>query len=99
MYCHGLNDSCVSINATDSRTRSLELFTVVIGSKIGAIAGQQFFQLSDKPRYTRAFLTFLLLQSASFPVEIVLMWVYWRDNRTERNTATPGAAKKRRVDL
>lgn len=50
-----------SINATDSSTRSLGDAMVIIGSKIGAIVGQQLFQPSDETRYTRAFLAILLL--------------------------------------
>lgn len=96
----GLNDAWVSINATDSTARSLGLAMVVIGSNLGAIAGQQLFQSSDAPRYTRAFLAILLLYLASIPVAIVLMWIYWRGNRTaERNSATPAVVKKRRFDL
>lgn len=54
---------------------------VVIGSNLGGIAGQQLFRSSDAPRYTRAFLAILVLYAASIPVTMLIMWVYWRDNK------------------
>ncbi|CAI7641233.1 unnamed protein product [Penicillium glandicola] len=80
----GLNDAWVSINATKSSTRTLGLAFVVIGSNLGAIAGQQLFRSSDAPRYTRAFLAILLLYVASIPVTLLIMWVYSQGNKRAR---------------
>lgn len=77
----GLNDAWLSINATKSSHRSLGLAMVVIGSNLGGIAGQQLLRSSDAPRYTRAFLAILVLYAASIPVTMLIMWVYWRDNK------------------
>ncbi|CAG8925997.1 unnamed protein product [Penicillium salamii] len=96
----GLNDAWVSINATDSSARSLGLAMVVIGSNLGAVAGQQLFQSSDAPRYTHAFLAILLLYIASIPVVLALMWIYKRGNRTtEGNSEVSESARARRFDL
>ncbi|KAH6957832.1 major facilitator superfamily domain-containing protein [Ilyonectria sp. MPI-CAGE-AT-0026] len=77
----GLNDAWLSINATKSSHRSLGLAMVVIGSNLGGLAGQQLFRSSDAPRYTRAFLAILILYAASIPITLLIMWVYWRDNK------------------
>ncbi|KAF7556160.1 hypothetical protein G7Z17_g1638 [Cylindrodendrum hubeiense] len=77
----GLNDAWLSINATKSSNRSIGLAMVVIGSNLGGIAGQQLFRTSDAPRYNRAFLAILLLYTASIPITMLIMWVYWRDNK------------------
>lgn len=84
----GLNDAWLSINATKSGTRSLGLAMVVIGSNLGAIAGQQLFRSSDGPRYTRAFLAILLLYTASIPITVLLMWIYWRGNKTSKRESS-----------
>ncbi|KAH8656927.1 major facilitator superfamily domain-containing protein [Ilyonectria robusta] len=81
----GLNDAWLSINATKSSHRSLGLAMVVIGSNLGGLAGQQLFRSSDAPRYTRAFLAILILYAASIPITLLIMWVYWRDNKKGRD--------------
>jgi len=78
----GLNDAWVSINATRPTNRSIGLAMAVMGSNLGGLAGQQLFRSSDAPQYNRAFLAILLLYSASIPLTLLLMWVYWRGNRT-----------------
>jgi hypothetical protein len=80
----GLNDAWLSINAMKASNRSLGLAMVVMGSNLGAIAGQQLFRKSDSPRYSRAFLSILLLYAAAIPITLLMMWVYWRDNKKNR---------------
>lgn len=77
----GLNDAWLSINATSPSKRSVGLAMVVMGSNLGAIAGQQLFRQDDAPKYTRAFLAILLLYAASIPITLLIMWVYHRGNR------------------
>lgn len=77
----GLNDAWLNINATNPSKRSIGLAMAVIGSNLGGIAGQQLFRSSDAPRYTRAFLAILLLYVAAIPITLLIMWVYWRDNK------------------
>ncbi|CAG8292191.1 unnamed protein product [Penicillium salamii] len=96
----GLNDAWVSINATCSSARNLGLAMVVIGSNLGAIAGQQLFQSSDAPRFTHAFLAILSLYIASIPIVLALMWIYKRGNRTtEGNSEVLESAGARIFDL
>lgn len=88
----GLNDAWLSINAMKASNRSLGLAMVVMGSNLGAIAGQQLFRKSDSPRYNRAFLAILLLYAAAIPITLIMMWVYWRDNK--KNKRKPQEVKK-----
>ncbi|KAH7140214.1 alternative sulfate transporter [Dactylonectria estremocensis] len=95
-----LNDAWLSINATKSSNRSLGLAMVVIGSNLGAIAGQQLFRSSDAPKYTRAFLAILMLYAASIPITLLIMWVYWRDNKKAKAEAVGrGGEVTKRFDL
>ncbi|KAH7166425.1 alternative sulfate transporter [Dactylonectria macrodidyma] len=95
-----LNDAWLSINATKSSNRSLGLAMVVIGSNLGAIAGQQLFRSSDAPRYTRAFLAILMLYAASIPITLLIMWVYWRDNKKAKAAAAGSDGEiSKRFDL
>ncbi|KAK2052931.1 alternative sulfate transporter, partial [Colletotrichum caudatum] len=77
----GLNDAWVSINAVNPSKRSIGLAMVVMGSNLGAIAGNQLFRDDDAPKYARAFIGVLSLYAAAIPVTLVIMWVYWRANR------------------
>lgn len=97
----GLNDVWVNINATNSTNRSIGLALVVIGSNLGGIAGQQLFRSSDAPRYDHAFLAILLLYAMAILVTILLMWIYWRDNRKVISEAVneDGESTERRFDL
>lgn len=97
----GLNDAWLSINATKSSSRSLGLAMVVIGSNLGAIAGQQLFRSSDAPRYNRAFLAILLLYASSIPITLLLMWAYWRLNKKASWEGRPDddAMVSKRFDL
>jgi hypothetical protein len=97
----GLNDAWLSINATKSSSRSLGLAMVVIGSNLGAIAGQQLFRSSDAPRYTHAFLAILLLYASSIPITLLLMWAYWRSNKklSRENAAADNRTVSKRFDL
>ncbi|KAJ5390443.1 major facilitator superfamily domain-containing protein [Penicillium cataractarum] len=95
----GLNDAWVNINATSSINRSLGLAMAVMGSNIGGLAGQQLFRSSDAPMYTESFLAILLLYIASIPVTLLLMWVYWRRNKAEVESARRSSIAVRRFDL
>jgi hypothetical protein len=77
----GLNDAWLSINATSPSKRSVGLAMVVMGSNLGAIAGQQLFRQDDAPKYTKAFLAILLLYASAIPITLLMMWMYHRGNR------------------
>ncbi|CAH0040345.1 unnamed protein product [Clonostachys rhizophaga] len=98
----GLNDAWLSINATSASKRSIGLAMVVIGSNLGGLAGQQLFRSSDAPKYSQAFLAILLLYAASIPITLVIMWVYWRDNkkgRAARMNETENSSSERKFDI
>ncbi|CAG9986486.1 unnamed protein product [Clonostachys byssicola] len=98
----GLNDAWLSINATSASKRSIGLAMVVIGSNLGGLAGQQLFRSSDAPKYSQAFLAILLLYAASIPITLVIMWVYWRDNkkgRAARVDETENSISERKFDI
>ncbi|KAL6865699.1 hypothetical protein ACO1O0_001795 [Amphichorda felina] len=99
----GLNDAWLNINATNPSKRSIGLAMAVIGSNLGGIAGQQLFRSSDAPRYTRAFLAILLLYVAAIPITLLIMWVYWRDNKKVRSSRGGSeeheVAQERKFDL
>ncbi|KAF6827349.1 major facilitator superfamily transporter [Colletotrichum plurivorum] len=96
-----INDAWMSINATSPSSRSVGLAMAVMGSNLGGLAGQQLFQESDAPRYSKAFLAILLLYGACIPLTLVIMYVYWRANRKSRagTTENDGAVGERRFDL
>ncbi|KAG5794415.1 hypothetical protein H9Q69_006516 [Fusarium xylarioides] len=77
----GLNDAWLSINARSAETRSIGLAMVVIGSNAGALAGKQLFRESGAPKYTKGFLSILLLYTAALPITAMIMGVYWRQNK------------------
>lgn len=94
----GLNDAWLSINATSPSKRSVGLAMVVMGSNLGAIAGQQLFRQSDAPKYTRAFLAILLLYASAIPLTLLLMWVYQRGNK-KMQVNREGEETEKRFDL
>jgi hypothetical protein len=94
----GLNDAWLSINATSPSKRSVGLAMVVMGSNLGAIAGQQLFRQSDAPKYTRAFLAILLLYASAIPLTLLLMWVYQRGNKKVQ-VSREGQETEKRFDL
>lgn len=98
----GLNDAWLSINATSASKRSIGLAMVVIGSNLGGLAGQQLFRSSDAPKYSQAFLAILLLYSASIPITLGIIWVYWRDNKKGRASwvnETENSIPERKFDI
>lgn len=100
----GLNDAWLSVNARDPVKRSLGLAFVVIGSNLGGIIGPTLFQSSDKPAYRHGFAAVLGLYSASIVITLVIMAVYWRDNRKralqENDADTPEERdSKRRLHI
>lgn len=94
-----LNDAWLNINARSPHKRSIGLAFVVMGSNIGGIIGPQLFQSSDAPEYVNGFLAILILYAASIAVTLLIMWVYWRDNkkmmRDEHRDGTEGTEKRR----
>ncbi|KXJ93639.1 alternative sulfate transporter [Microdochium bolleyi] len=86
-----LNDAWLSSNATSHRQRSIGLALAVIGSNLGGLAGQQLFQDSDAPYYSKAFVAVLCLYAASMLMICVTMAVYWRWNK--RLDDTEGASR------
>lgn len=95
----GINDAWVNINAATSTKRSLGLALVVMGANLSSVAGQQLFRSDDAPRYARAFLGILLLYTASIPITLLLMWVYWRGNRKASVQRKNGVGTTRRLEI
>ncbi|KAL4959672.1 major facilitator superfamily domain-containing protein [Aspergillus stella-maris] len=95
----GLNDAWVNINATTPSKRSLGLAFVVIGSNLGAIAGQQLFRSDDAPRYTKAFLAILLLYAGSVVITLLLMGIYWWGNRKATKQRGDNVGPVRKFEL
>ncbi|KAF9877369.1 major facilitator superfamily transporter [Colletotrichum karsti] len=96
-----INDAWLSINSTKASNRSVGLAMAVMGSNLGGIAGQQLFQESDSPRYSKAFLAILLLYGACIPNTLGLMYTYWRMNRKTKTAGEDdnSAVAERRFDL
>lgn len=77
----GLNDAWLNINARSPHKRSIGLAFVVMGSNIGGIVGPELFKSSDAPAYVHGFSAVLSLYAGSILVSMVLIFVYWRDNK------------------
>jgi hypothetical protein len=86
----GLNDAWLNVNMTSPSKRSVGLAMVVMGSNLGAIAGQQLFRESDAPQYRHAFLAILLLYACAIPITMLIMWVYRRDNKRVQASPAEG---------
>lgn len=89
----GLNDAWLNINSRSAEKRSIGLALAVIGSNAGGLAGKQLFRESDAPKYTQGFLAVVLLYVATIPVAGIIMWVYWRLNRTVDSPETDSTGR------
>ncbi|TQV96652.1 hypothetical protein V2A60_002962 [Cordyceps javanica] len=82
-----LNDVWLSINAPTSNYRSVGLAMAVMGSNIGGMVGPQLFQPSDAPLYTNGFIGIMCLYASAILITLVIMGIYWRDNKTSKHEA------------
>lgn len=76
-----VNDAWMSVNMDDPQARCVGMALAVAGSNLGGLAGVNLFKQSDAPRYVKGFLGVSCLYSASIVMILVMMGVYWNDNR------------------
>lgn len=96
-----INDAWMSVNMADPQARCVGMALAVGGSNLGGLAGVNLFKQSDAPRYIKGFLGVLCLYAASVVMILVMMGVYWWDNkRMERQVdSTDDLVREDGVDV
>ncbi|KAH8170352.1 major facilitator superfamily protein [Sarocladium implicatum] len=95
-----INDAWMSVNTHDPQVRCVGMALAVAGSNLGGLAGINLFKQSDAPRYARGFLGVLCLYGGSIVVILVMMALYWYENkRMAKRTGGEQVVDSKGVDV
>lgn len=84
-----INDAWLSTNSHDPQNRCIGIALAVAGSNLGGLIGQDYFRSSDAPYYPMGFMRIMVSYAGSFLAILLMMGLYWYENR--RMTKQAGA--------